>query len=80
MKVDDTEIEQYKFYQYERPISIDNIRVNKAVVFNKISLGKNDFKYFIGYKNAKNLDLYSHFFQKGVHIEEILIKLNVCIF
>ena len=69
-----------KFYQCERPISIDNIGVNKVVLLNKISLGKNDFKYFIGYKNAKNLDLYSHFFQKGVHIEEILIKLNVCIF
>ena len=69
-----------KFYQCERPISIDNTGVNKVVLLNKISLGKNEFKYFIGYKNAKNLDLYSHFFQKGVHIEEILIKLNVCIF
>ena len=48
IKFDDTEIEKYKFDQYKRPILIDNIDVNKIVVSNKISFGKNDFKYFIG--------------------------------
>ena len=31
---------------------------------NKISFGKNDFKYFIGCKDAKNLDLYAYSYQK----------------
>ena len=64
MKFDDTDIEKYKFHQYKRPISIDNIDANKIVVSNKISFGKNDFKYFIGFKDAKKIDLYAYFFQK----------------
>ena len=48
--------------------------LKKIIVSNNISYGKNDFKCFIGYKNAKKLDLYSYFFQKWVHIEEIFMK------
>ena len=53
MKLVDTEIEKYKFHQYKRPISIDNREVNKIAVSNKIFFGKNNFKYFIGYKDAE---------------------------
>ena len=49
--------------------------VNKILVSNKMSLGKNGFKYFIGH-----IDLYAYSFQKWVHVEKILIKLNVCFF
>ena len=45
----DTEIEKYKFHQY---ILIDNIDFNKLVL-SVIPFGKNDFKYFIGYKDAE---------------------------
>ena len=56
IKLDDIEIEKYKFHQYKSPISIDNIIVsNKIVVSKKISFGKNDFIYFIGYKDAKKI-------------------------
>ena len=55
IKFDDTDIEKYKFHQYKRPILIDNIDVNKIVVSNKISFGKNDSKYFICYKDAKKV-------------------------
>ena len=34
---------------------IDNTDVYKIVVSNKISFGKKDFKYFIGYKDAKKI-------------------------
>ena len=51
----DTEIEKPKFHQYKRPISINNIDINKIVVSNKVSLGQNSFKYFIGYKDAKKI-------------------------
>ena len=32
---DDAEIGKYKFYQLKRPISIENIDINKMVVSNK---------------------------------------------
>ena len=38
--------------------------MNKVVVSNKVSFGKKGFKYFIGYKDAKNLDIYAYSFQK----------------
>ena len=63
IKFDDTVTEKYKLHQYRRPISIDNIDVNKRVVSNKIFFGKNDFKYFIGYEDAKKLYLYAYSFQ-----------------
>ena len=50
------------------------------VVYNRVSFGKKDFKYFIGYKDAKKINLYAYSSQKWVHIEEILIELNVCLF
>ena len=55
IKFDDTEIEKYKFHQCKRPISIDNINFNKIVVSVTISLGKNYFRYFIGFKDAKKI-------------------------
>ena len=29
--------------------------INKKLVFDKVSLGKNVFKYFIGYRDGKNI-------------------------
>ena len=59
---------------------ISNIDLNKVVVSNKVSFGKKGFKYFIGYKDAKKLDIYAYSFQKWSHIEEILMNLNMCLF
>ena len=53
IKFDDTEIGKCKFHQYKSHISIDNTDVNKIVVSNKVSFGKKDFKYFIGYRDTK---------------------------
>ena len=40
--------------QYKSPISLKtNIDINKIVVSNKVSFGKNSFRYFMGYKDAK---------------------------
>ena len=38
---------------------INNIDINKIVVFNQSSFGKRGFKYFIGDKDSKTLDLYA---------------------
>ena len=42
-KFDDTEKGKYKYHQYKRPISIDNIDFNKIVVSNKTSFDKKGF-------------------------------------
>ena len=43
-------------------------------ISDKVSFDEKGFKYFIGYKDAKKLDLYAYFFQTLVHIEQTLIK------
>ena len=54
-----SEIEKYMFHHL-----IDNRDVNKIVVSNKISFGKKDFNYFIGYKDAKIIRPLYIFFPK----------------
>ena len=73
-KFDDTEIEEYKFYQYNSPISICKIDINEIVVSHKLPFSKQDFKYFIGYKDVQKLERYAYSSQKWVHIE-VLIKI-----
>ena len=68
------------FHQHKRLISIKNVDMNETVVFNRISFGKNEFKYFIGYKDSKKLDLYVYFSQKWMQIEKTLMKLNMHLF
>ena len=53
IKFGDIEIKKQKFRQHKRPISIKNIDINKIVLFKKISFGKNGFRCFIGFKDAK---------------------------
>ena len=55
IKLHDTEIEVYKFHQSESPISINDIDINKIVVPNKLPFGKQDIKYFIGYKDSEKI-------------------------
>ena len=49
IKFDDTEIEENEFYQYKSPIWVNDIDINKIVVSDKLSFGKQDFKHLIGY-------------------------------
>ena len=51
LKLDDTEIDEYKFQQCKSPISINAIDVNKILVSSKFPFGKQYFKHFIGYKD-----------------------------
>ena len=43
---------------------MENISVNEIVAYIKVSFSKESFKYFIGQKYVKEIDLYAHFFQK----------------
>ena len=58
IKFDDTD-EKYKFHKRKSPISID---IN--VVSNNVSFGKKDFKYFIDYKDTKQIRALCIFFPK----------------
>ena len=42
--------------------------------------GKKGFKYFIGYKDTKKINLHVNFFQKWQHIEKTLMKLTIRLF
>ena len=67
-KFDDTEIQEYKFHQYESPISINNIDINKMVVSNKFPFGKEDFNYFISYSDNKEIRTLCIFFlEMGIY-------------
>ena len=75
-KFDYTEIGKYKFHQHKSVFSIDNIDLNNVLVSHKVCFSKKDFKYLIGYKDTKKIDLYTYSFQQWVHIEKIFIKLD----
>ena len=48
-------IEEYKLYQNENTILINDIDLKKIVVSNKLPFSKPHFKYFIGYKDAEKI-------------------------
>ena len=52
IKFGDIELYKQRFHQHKEPISIE------------IVVSKKGFKYFIGYKNVKKLDLCVYFSQK----------------
>ena len=47
----DVEIEKYKFYRHKSLVSLRQVNIEKILVFNKISLGEKNCKYFIGFVN-----------------------------
>ena len=47
--------EEYEFYQFKSAILINVIDMNKIILSNKFSFGKQDFKYFNGYKDNKKI-------------------------
>ena len=55
IKFDDTEIDEYKFHQYKSPILINDVDINEIVVSNKFPFGKQDFEYYVGYKDNKEI-------------------------
>ena len=53
---------------------INDIDINKIVVSNKLPFGKQNFKYFMGYKDSENVRPCSvHIW---LYIKEILMKLK----
>ena len=79
IKCDYTEIEEYKFHQNKSPISINDIDINKIVVSYKLPFGKQDFRYFIGYKDSETIRPLCTFHPQMI-IREILMKIDVFMF
>ena len=68
IKFDDTKIEEYEFHKYKNPISMNDIDINGIVVSNKFPFGNQDFKYFIGYKDNKEIRALCIFFpEMSIH-------------
>ena len=55
------------------------IDINNIVVSNKTSFGKKVLNVSLAIKMLKKLDVYAYFFQKWVHAEKTLRKLNICL-
>ena len=62
---DDTEIEEFQFRQYKSLILINNIDINEIAVSNKFLFSKQDFKYFLGYKDNQEIKLLRIFFSRN---------------
>ena len=71
MKFDDNEIQEDEFHQYKNPNLINLIDINDIVVSNKFPCGKQDFKYFIGYQENKEIrPLFILFPQMSIYIKD----------
>ena len=65
---DDTEIEEFQFPQYKSLILINNIDINEIAVSNKFLFSKQDFKYFLGYKDNQEIKPLCIFFpEMNIH-------------
>ena len=73
-------MEKHKLHQNKSSVSINKIDLNKIVASNEVYFSKKDFKYFLAIKMVKKLDLYVYCFQKWMHMDMILIKLNRYLF
>ena len=47
----DTDFEKRKFHYSKYPINLNNVDLDKMIIFIQISFGKKSFKYFISYKS-----------------------------
>ena len=81
IKFGGTKIVKYKSHQHNYPILINDLDINKIVVSNKVSFGRNGFKYFIGSKDGKKVRSLCILLPKLVHVEGTFMKLNnTCLF
>ena len=55
IKLDENEIEKFRFHQQKSPALINNIGINEIVVSNKFPFGKQNFKYYIGYRDSERI-------------------------
>ena len=74
-KFGDIQIERNKFYHQKSPIFLEDVDIEKVLVFNKISS-----KYFIGYSYNNHKVKPSHNAKQALIQEVMMDNLNECIF
>ena len=79
VKFGDIEIEKQNFHQHKRPILIKIQVLIKQQYLKRSPLVKMILNISLATKMLKTLDLYVYFSQKQVHMEETLIKLDICL-
>ena len=80
IEFEDARIEEQEFHQYKSPILIKDIDINEIVISNKICFGKQDFKYFIGYKVAKKIKPLCIFCSRmSMYKRDFFIKMKICL-
>ena len=79
IKHDYNEIEEYKFQQHKSSNLINDIDINKIVVSNKFPFGKQDFEYFITYKDNKKIKPLCIFFPEMSIYERYFDKTCMCV-
>lgn len=52
----DIEVENINFID-TKDLSIDDVNINEIIVSNKVPFGEKGFKFFVGYKNDRNVRL-----------------------
>ena len=70
-----------KNYPHESPIWINNIDINNIVVSKKETFSKQfNLQFSLVTTTLNKFDLYAYSFQRCIHIDKILIKLNAWLF
>ena len=79
---DDIETEKHKFHRYKSFIFAEDWDIDNILVFNKISSGEKNHKFFIGYLhddfeiNSLNIMLA----KTSAYIKNMIVKINGCFF
>ena len=64
IKLGDVGTLKQNLYQHKGPTSMQNVNIDKIVVFDKIPFGKRGFKCFISYKDTKKINTLCIFLSK----------------
>ena len=60
---------KFNFHQQKTPVLIQDVKIDRIVVSNKVPLGKKRFKYFVGYRDDS---------EKVISLCIMLSKMSAC--
>ena len=80
IKFDDIKVPKQKFHQHNRPISLQNVDIDKIVVSNKVPFSEKGFKYFLGNKDTKNINPLCVFLPQMTAYRKDFDEINIYIY
>ena len=75
---DENETEKRKFHYSKYPININNVDIDKMIIGNSLSFGKNNLNTLLDTRLVKKLSRI--LFQEWVNMQKGLMKLSICFF